>query len=519
MIQWLVKDTMLCFLSMVSYLAQGQEQLDNEIVARIKEEGFQNSKVMETLSYMADLYGPRLSGTPEFRQSAEWAKNRFEEFGLDNVHFDSYSDDLRGWGIVSYSIEMTEPRFMSIVGLPSAWTRSTEGDVTGIPIVVDYENFDDLKRLSGQIEGKILIKPINQSDGRNRERTGPFTDAELENAASHTEPNNEDGLDNGGIPPFIERLRRNQNQVESEEDQIQKFMLSEGVAAVIRPSRLKYGILDAQQLRYTRKGQIKPVPHFVIAREQHGRIIRMLEKGGQPQLKLNLETTFYTDPDYHVNLIGEIAGTDRELKDEIVMVGGHFDSYHSGTGAADNGAGCATILEAVRILKEIGVKPRRTIRLAFWGGEEQGLNGSMGYVNKYVGDILQGTRKSEQGTISVYFNHDNNGHNIRGIFTQGNEAIRPIFDKYLEPFHYLGAKTTTIENACCTDHRPFDAMNIPAFEWIQDPMEYFTHQIHTSMDVLDLVREESLKQNAVIIATFIYHAAMRDEMMPRKNVN
>lgn len=518
LLHWFVKYTMLFFLSIVSYFLFAQESLDEEVIVRIKAEGFQKSRVMETLVYMSDIYGPRLSGSPDFREAADWAKKRFEEFGLQNVHFDSYADDLRGWGIDSYSIEMIEPRYMSIVGLPSAWTRSSKGQITGIPIIVDYENYDDLNLLKGQLYGRILIKPIDKVEQQSKERTGSFTDLELDNAAGHTEANNEDGLDNSGIKPFIERLKSDQYDGDTEMDRIHKFMLSEGVAVVIRPSRLNYGLLDAQQLRYTKKDQIKPVPHFVIAKEQHGRIIRMLVMGSEPHLKINLESTFYSDPEYHVNLIGEIPGTDKDLKDEIVMVGGHFDSYHSGTGAADNGAGCATILEAVRILKEIGIEPRRTIRIAFWGGEEQGLNGSMGYVKKYVGDILQGTRKSEQSKISVYFNHDNNGHNIRGIFTQGNEAIRPIFDKYLEPFHYLGAKTTTIENACCTDHRPFDAMNIPSFEWIQDPMEYFTHQIHTSMDVLDLVREESLKHNAVIIASFIYHAAMRDEMMPRKKL-
>ncbi len=509
---------MLCLLSMVSYLGLScQEKLDYDIIARIKEEGFQNSKVMETLSYMTDIYGPRLSGSPEFREAMEWAQDRFEEFGLENVHFDSYSQDLRGWGIESYSIEMIEPRFMSIVALPAAWTKGTDGVVIGVPVAVDYENFDKLKQLSGQLSGKILIKPTNQPQEENKVRTGYFTPEELENAAAHTEPNNRDGLDNAGILPFIEELKIDQAR-EGEQDQIHQFLLSEGVAAVIRPSRLKYGLIDAEQLPYTKKGQIKPIPHFVIAKEQHGRIIRMLKKGSELKLELHLTSVFYTDSEYHINLIGELPGIDPELKDEIVLAGGHYDSYQGGTGAADNGVGCATLLEAVRILHKIGVRPRRTIRLAFWGGEEQGLNGSMGYVRKYVGDILTGKKKVEQNKISVYFNHDNNGHNIRGIFTQGNEAIRPIFDKYLEPFHHLGAKTTTIENACCTDHRPFDAMNIPAFEWIQDPMEYFTHQIHTSMDVLDLVREESLKRNAVIIATFIYHAAMRDEMMPRKKI-
>ncbi|MFQ5753369.1 MAG: M20/M25/M40 family metallo-hydrolase, partial [bacterium] len=322
-----------------------------------------------------------------------------------------------------------------------------------------------------------------------------------------------------GIGPFADRLRERLTRGETEEDRINQFLIQEGVAAVIRASSLDYGLIDAKQLPYNKIGDMKPVPHFIIGQEQHARMMRMIDKGISPKLRVQLKVSFYTDPKYHVNILGEIPGTDHQLKDQIVLVGGHFDSYHSGTGAADNGAGCATIMEAMRILKVIGVKPRRTIRIALWDGEEQGLKGSLGYIKKYVGDILEGTKKQEQSKISVYFNHDNNGHNIRGIFLQGNEAIRPIFEEYFKPFHYIGARTVTIENACCTDHRGFDAMNIPAFEWIQDPMNYFTHQIHTSMDVVDLVTENSLKRNAVIIATFVYHAAMRDEMMPRKRIN
>ncbi len=505
------------FLMISTAFAIGQEKLHHDVISRIKEVGFQQSQILETLSYIADVYGPRLSGTPAYLEAAEWAKKRLQSIGLENVRFDSYEAGLRGWAIESYSIEMVEPRYMSIIALPSAWTAGTEGEITGVPVLVDYNDLDALKKLRGQLRGKILMSPISRpSDG---DRTGPFTDTELDNAAAHTKPNNPDGLDNSGLEPYAERLRRRLSGAESEQDRINRFLIEEGVAAVIRASRKRHGVIDARQLPYSRQGDIKPVPHFIIAKNQHGRMMRMMQKGVEPKLRLHLKTTFYTDSKYHVNILGEISGHDKKLKDQIVLVGGHFDSYHSGTGAADNGAGCATVIEALRILKKIGVKPRRTIRIALWGGEEQGHRGSLGYIKKYVGDILAQTTKDEHSKISVYFNHDNNGHNIRGIFAQGNEAIRPIFEDYLKPFHYMGAKTVTIENAGGTDHLGFDAMNIPAFEWIQDPMHYFTHQIHTSMDVLDLVTEDSLKRNAVIIATFVYQAAMRDEMMPRKRIN
>jgi Zn-dependent M28 family amino/carboxypeptidase len=261
---------------------------------------------------------------------------------------------------------------------------------------------------------------------------------------------------------------------------------------------------------------MNPVPHFVISREQHARMIRMMEKDAKITLKLHLKTKYYTDPEYYTNIIAEIPGTDSELREQLVLVGGHFDSNHGSTGAADNGAGSAVTMEVMRILKTLGIKPRRTIRLVLWGAEEQGHLGSLEYIDKYVGDIFTGEDRGELSRISVYFNHDNNGHKIRGILTQGNEPIRPIFERYLEPFHYVGAKTVVVENAGGTDHLGFDALNIPAFEWIQDPQQYFKTQIHTNMDVLDYVAEDTLKHNAAIIATFVYHAAMRDEMMPRK---
>jgi Zn-dependent M28 family amino/carboxypeptidase len=245
-------------------------------------------------------------------------------------------------------------------------------------------------------------------------------------------------------------------------------------------------------------------------------MLRMLERGATFTLRLHLDVEFFEDPDYYTNLIAEIPGTDPQLRDELVLVGGHFDSYHGGTGAADNGAGSAVTMEVMRVLKALDVKPRRTIRLVLWGSEEQGHLGSRGYIAKYVTDPETGEDRGELSRISVYFNHDNNGHDIRGIHGQGNEAIRPIFESYLEPFHDLGAETVTVENAGGTDHLGFDAVNIPAFEWIQDPREYFYTQIHTNMDVLDFVDESTLKRNTAIIATFVYHAAMRDEMMPRK---
>lgn len=494
--------------------AAAQEEIDHAAVARIKEEAYQHSQVMDTLVYLADVYGPRLSGSPDYYEAAQWAKKRLENWGLENVHFDSYRDDLRGWEIESYSVEMLAPRYVNITALPEAWTAGTNGPVTGTPVLVDFTSWDALHELSGNLREKILLSPEVRPIPQTLE--GIFTDDELALSESRINPSNPRGLNANNVKPSIEMIRERANRDSAETDRINQFLIDEGVAAVIRGSNKAPGILNAGELRYNKKGDIKPVPHFIISREQHGRMLRMIERGAELTLKLHLDATFNEIPEYHTNLFAEIPGTDRNLREQLVFVGGHLDSNHGGTGAADNGAGSATNMEAVRILKAIGVKPRRTIRLVLWGGEEQGMRGSLGYIEKYVGDVFTGEAKKELPLISVYFNHDNNGHEIRGILTQGNESIRPIFERYFEPFHSVGAETVSIEFGCCTDNIGFDALDIPAFSWIQEPKQYFTTQIHTSQDVVDHISEDTLKHNAAIIASFVYHSAMRDELMPRR---
>ena len=500
-----------CLLALEGF---SQERSDPRVIERIKEEAYQHSQVMDTLSYLTDVYGPRLSGSPGFYEAAQWAKKRLESWGLENVRFDSYRDDLRGWEVESYSVEMIAPRYMNITALPDAWTSGTDGEVVGSPIVVDHSSLAALHELSGQLRGKILLSPEFRSASGNRE--GLFTDEELALSESRINPTNARGLSADNVPPSMEMIRGRINRDESETDPINQFLLDEGVAAVIRGSRKAPGVLDARLQRFSIKGQMKPVPHFVISKEQHGRMIRMLERNTDITLKLHLSVKFNENPEYHTNLLADIPGTDPNLKEQLVLVGGHLDSYHSGTGAADNGAGSATNMEAVRVLKTLDIQPRRTIRLVLWGGEEQGFRGSLGYIEKYVGDILTGEDKGELSLISIYFNHDNNGHRIRGIFTQGNESIRPTMESYFEPFHAVGAETVSIELSCCTDNVGFDALNIPAYSWIQDPEHYFTTQIHTNMDVVDYVSENTLKHNAAIIAAFVYQSAMRDEMLPRR---
>jgi carboxypeptidase Q len=501
-------------LLIITLECRAQEKIDFDVIARINAEAYQYSQVMETLSYLADVYGPRLSGSPAYYEAAKWAKQRLKNWGIENVYLDSYRDDLRGWTIESYSLEMITPRYMNITALPDAWTMGTNGEIIGSPIIVEYNSIESLKKLSGQLDGKILMSPELRSQGPKRE--GLFTDEELAQSESRINARPARGLTADNVRPSLEMIKDRINNVDFEVDKVNQFLLDEGVAAVIRGSNKIPGVLDAKQQRYSKKGEMKPIPHFVISKEQHASMLRMIDRGVEITLKLSLNVQFNENPNYNTNIIAEISGTDPSLGKQLVLVGGHFDSYHSGTGAADNGAGSATNMEAIRILQALDIKPRRTIRLVLWGGEEQGFRGSLGYIEKYVGDIFTGEDKGELELISVYFNHDNNGHKIRGILVQGNEAIRPIFERYFEPFYNVGAKTVTIEFGCCTDNVGFDALNIPAYSWIQDPEQYFTTQIHTNMDVVDYVSENTLKHNAAIIAAFVYQSAMRDEMMPRR---
>ncbi len=494
-----------------------KENINQEIVKQIKKEAQENSKVLDNLNYIADVYGPRITGSPQYYEAAKWAKNLLQEWGLD-AKLDDYENNLRGWHYESYSVQMTSPSFMTINALPYIWSGSTNGVIESEIVLVSPNDLETLKKYAGKLKGKIILSPLNESIEDIEIK--PFSDHQLAKASNSILANDPEGLDNSGIKPLVDRLKeraqRKEQDEESEDDAIHKFLIEEGVEAVVTSSRHGLGIVSANTLPYNAIGDIKPVAHFSIAKDQHTRLLRLIERGYTPKLKLHLNTKFNTEAKYHVNVIADIEGVDPDLKDEIVMVGAHYDSKVGGTGAADNGAGSATIMEAIRILKAIGVKPRRTIRIALWDGEEEGLKGSLGYIKKYVGDIVEGTLKSEQSKISVYFNMDQNGHDLRGIFTQGNTEIRPIFDAYLKSFHEYGATTTTIQNACCTDHLGFDAIGIPAFEWIYDPLYYFSHQLHVSTDVSDLVKEDSMKRNAAIVASFIYHASMRDEMLPRK---
>lgn len=480
------------------------EPVHDEVIAAIKAEGFQRSAVMDTLSWLSDVYGPRLSGSPNLQRAAEWARDRMTGWGLQHAALEPYGTTYRGWTLERLSLDMIEPQYMRIYGYPMAWSPSTSGTIVGVPILVDVKSKADVAKYAGKLRGAIVMngRPAATGDIGFEPEAKRLTDEELRKQAAALSP---------GSPASLKEEEDEFNQGLDRSIDILKAFAAEGVAAVVTPSAIRE---DVRVSGYYDQKYHAPFPSFVFSREHYGRIVRMLDRKAPVKLALSLSAAI-TENVKGFNVVAEIPGTDPALKDQVVMLGGHLDSWHTGTGATDNGAGCAVAMEALRILRAIGVKPRRTIRLGLWTGEEQDYYGSLGYVLSHFGDPATTARKPEHALLSAYFNLDNGAGRIRGINLQGNEAARPIFEAWLRPFAYLGATTVTTLNTGGTDHMPFSAIGLPGFQFIQDPLNYETRAHHSSLDVYEEAVPDDLKQASVIMASFVYHAAMRDAMIPR----
>ena len=501
------------------FACANDEDANAETYSIIRDEVQRASSIENSLAYLADVYGPRLTGTPRYLQMVRWVEEQLNEWGINHVRIESYGEGRRGWEVEGFTATMTSPVFASLDAQPVCCGHSLVGEVSDVPLVVDFYDLDALQALSGQMRGRILLHPEVSALGD--PVTGTWSDEKLKIAGERTNPITPDGLDGPGSEvTYLDRLRERMAADEDDGRTIAQFLLEQGVAAILRSSSAPAGVVnnrfDSGMIEFHATGDPEPVPMFVLPREQHARLLSLLRVGQSPSVSLSLRTRYYEDPELHVNLIAEIPGIDSDLKDEVVMLGAHLDSVETSTGAADNGIGSATSMEVLRALQALDLKPRRTIRVALWGGEEQGLLGSSAYVKRHIGDILTDEYSGEHERISAYFNHDNNGHDIRGIFVVGHTEIKPIFEQIFASFADVGGNTVTIENACCTDIVVFDATGIPSFEWIHDPGNYFTHQLHTNLDVLTLVNADSANRNAAIIATAVYQTAMLDEMLPRK---
>jgi len=505
---------LLFFTLLLGHIALPQERLDEPVIAQIKTEGLQRSQAMQTLAYLTDVFGPRLTGSPQLKRAQDWARDKMISWGLSNSKLEPWGTFGAGWNIERFSVEMTAPTYDRLNVYPLAWSPGTNGVISGSPTVVNIRTKADFDKYRGKLKGAIVFRGTfarNSAESRFATPSKRFTDEELAKANAATDPVG-DGINGGPTTTFWDEENDWQAGLAAQ-NAITDFLKSEGIAALVEPSRRPNGVLGVQGF-YTFDPN-KNVPAFTMAREQYARIVRLTELNIPVKLELNLQTN--TQPSSTANnVIAEIPGTDPKLKDEIVLLGGHFDSWHSGTGAIDNGAGCIAVMEAMRILKAIGAKPRRTIRVALWDGEEQSYFGSIGYVQEHYGDPSTIKLKPEHEKLAAYYNLDNGSGKIRGIFLQGNEATRPIFESYFKPFNYLGASTISILNSGGTDHMAFDSVGLPGFQFIQDPLDYDSRIHHTNLDVLEAAIEEDIKINAVIIAAIAYQTAIRDEKLPRK---
>jgi carboxypeptidase Q len=504
-----------------------QEKVDLEMITRIRYEGFRNSKVMEIASGLMDGIGPRLTGSPNMKRANEWTRDQLTSFGLSNAHLESWGPFGRGWFNEYINVRMTSPDVAPLIAYAKAWTPGTNGVLKGKCIRVKIEDKKDFDKYRGKLAGLIAIfgpdpevKTINQPMF---ERLG---DKELSEIGQYQVPSEKQAF---RFRQYIKRMQFTKD--------VNKFLADEKVLALVDHGYGSFGggTVFVQSGGSWKTGETVTVPGITVALEQWDRIARLLEQKKDVELEMNVTNSFSDADPMQYNTVAEIPGSDK--KDELVMVGAHLDSWHSGTGATDNGAGSVVMMEAMRILKALDVKPRRTIRIALWSGEEQGLLGSQNYVQQHFGSrppmdepdykgmptLLRReagpvTVKPEQAKVSAYFNVDNGSGKIRGVYLQENEGEAPLFEAWMQPFKDLGMTTLTMRNTGGTDHLSFDAVGIPGFQFIQDPLDYETRTHHSNMDVYDRLQADDLKQAAVIVASFVYNAAMRDAMLPRKPI-
>jgi hypothetical protein len=498
-----------------------------EFITRLRLEEYDYSQVMELMSHLTDSIGPRLTGSPNMKKANEWTRDELVKWGLANAHLEAWGPFGRGWDYQLCEVRMMAPDFMQFLALPEAWTPGTDGPLRAQVVHVKAATEADFEKYRGKLAGKIILfGDTRLSENEEKPLFGRASEADLDKTAQFEWS----GTPNQRNPDMVKRYRFLQDTL--------KFFTDEKVAAVLDITRQpgENGVLQLQAGGPYEKGKTIGFPRVAISVEHFGRVARLVDQNVPVEVELNVETRFYDDDPMGYNTIAEIPGVDPKLKDQVVMLGGHMDSWHASEGATDNGAGVVATMEAIRLLKKLGVEPRRTIRIALWSGEEQGLLGSRAYVKAHFGYRQPSTDpqdeilpewlrptvgapqlKPDQKLVSAYFNLDNGAGRIRGIYLQEDAGAEPLFEKWMEPFRDLGMTTITMRNTFFTDHISFDAVGIPGFQFIQDGLDYgLTH--HSSVDSYEHIRPDDLKQAATIIAGFVYDAAMSDEMVPRKPI-
>jgi len=466
--------------------AGAQERADLDMTARIISEGLQRSEAPAMYTHLTDVIGPRLAGTPAYKKAADWAVARLDGWGLDNVHMESWEFG-RGWTLEGFTLEMTGPRYFPLVGYPEAWTPSTDGEILGTPVYVGDKTAEEIAAMGSRLSGAIALSTPPHTQFISVDRLQPGATEERVRIGAPRSIRPRGVVSTRDMGPLLQEA---------------------GAAVVLRPNQGQHGTIFVLGNRNTTDDA---VPSIVMASEHYNMIARMVEAGLDVRVRVGIESRYHEDDTNGYNVLAEIPGTDPDVADEIVLIGGHLDSWHSSPGGSDNADGVASTMEAMRILLALGVQPRRTIRMALWGGEEEGLLGS----REWVAQNLLGDANAEaRDDFYVYFNNDPGYGKIFGWYLEENAAVKPIFDAWLAPLRESGATRNVLDAMGSTDHVPFVRAGVPAFNAIQDYRDYDVRTHHTNQDFHERVAPEDLKQAAIVLATFAYHAAMREGKLP-----
>jgi hypothetical protein len=516
-------------LLLVPLLVLAQERVDLNVIHQIKVAelgaggGRGPSRVMDVVYNLTDRYGPRLTNSPQFRAAGQWAAGQLKEWGLSNVQLEKWSSDMPGWQCTYFAGSMIEPAYQTLIGVPVAWTGGTNGAVTGEAIMAQIQTLADLDKFHGKLKGKIVLtSPRLTLAFPTTPLAHRYTEAELADLVPEIIPTGGGRGGRGGQPQTTLEERQ------ALQGRMRTYMKDEGALLTLTATaRGESGTLFGGGAQYSTRNPngasmripvetlASSTPQVSLTAEHYNRIARLLEHNVPVKLQFDIRTQFDPDTD-SFNVIAEIPGNAK--KDELVMVGGHFDSWHYGTGATDNAAGSAVSMEVMRILKSLNLKMDRTVRMALWSGEEQGLYGSRAYVKEHFADPAVMQTKAEHDRLSGYFNIDNGSGRIRGVYLQGNEMMRPVFETWFAALKDMTDGVVTIRNTGGTDHQSFDAVGLPGFQFIQDPIDYDTRTHHSNMDVYDRIQQADLEQMAVIEAAFVYNAATRPDKLPRKEL-
>jgi hypothetical protein len=478
--------------------AQSQTPAERNLLARMHSEAFEHSQAQAVFDMLTVTIGPRLTASPAYRRAAEWTRDRLASYGLENARLEPWQFG-RGWTLEKLTVEMIEPRYLALVGYADGWASSTSGEIAAAPVFIGGKSPEEVEALRSKLKGAIVLTQLAMTNFVRADRPQPSDPAYVPLSAAYAT-----GVGRGRAPappPGPTPAGR-----------IAKSLREAGAAVLVKPSRGEHGTVFVTG----RDEGPGAVPSVTLSAEHYNLIVQMLEQNVPVKLRINLQSKYFDDDGGKAyNVLAELAGADPAVRDEVVMIGAHLDSWHTGTGATDNADGVTTVMEAMRILKVIAARPRRTIRVALWGGEEQGLVGSRAWVKQHLaGPENAATREK----FDVYLNIDNGTGPIYGWYLENREALLSLFDQWLKPLRQFGARRNILEPIGATDHVSFNEVGVLGFNPIQDYTNYDTRTHHTNMDTADRVEIHDIHEAALVMAWFAYQAAMADHKIPRARV-